>query len=274
MDLTALLASDPLLPSIPRTVALLLAELDRADGDGPGLQRINQLVAGDPVLAARVLQRANAPDFLLQRQVAGVPQALALLGRQQLRAVVASVPVGGSLQALPGVDLQRFWRYSRNVACQARSLAGAVRQDATAASTAGLLHALGELAMVRADAARMARVDGLAAMLDPRRARIEHRLFGYSYTQVSAALARRWQLPPAVADALEHQHAPLDNDVYEPLAGIVHLASWCARAREAGQSEREMAVSFPAEVGVALSLDIDLVLQQDPLDWGAEQVRR
>lgn len=274
MDLTALLASEPHLPSIPRTVALLLAELDRASDGGPGLRRINQLVAGDPVLAARVLQRANAPDFLLQRQVAGVPQALALLSREQLRAVVASIPLGGSLQAVPGVNLQRFWRYSQHVARQARSLAGIIHQDGTTAATAGLLHALGELAMVRADPARMARVDALATTLDPRRARVEQRLFGFHYAQVGAALARHWQLPHAVVDALEHQHAPFDNDLYEPLAGIVHLASWCARAREAGQTDSEMAVSFPAEVGLVLSLDIELVLQQDPFDWIGAQERR
>gem|GEM_PF-3852965 len=28
-----------------------------------------------------------------------------------------------------------------------------------------------------------------------------------------------------------------------------------------------MAGSFPGEVGVVLGLDIDVVLQQDPIDW-------
>ena len=30
-----------------------------------------------------------------------------------------------------------------------------------------------------------------------------------------------------------------------------------------------MAVSFPGEVGLMLGLDIDMVLQQDPIDWTA-----
>lgn len=61
--------------------------------------------------------------------------------------------------------------------------------------------------------------------------------------------------------------APLDNQVYEPLAGVLHLAAWRARAREAGWGEKELAVSFPGEVGLALGMDIDMVLQQDPIDW-------
>ena len=42
-----------------------------------------------------------------------------------------------------------------------------------------------------------------------------------------------------------------------------------ARAREAELNEKELAVSFPGEVGLALGLDIDMVLQQDPIDWTA-----
>ena len=39
--------------------------------------------------------------------------------------------------------------------------------------------------------------------------------------------------------------------------------------KEAKLTQRELAVSFPDDVGVALSLDIDMVLQQDPFDWAA-----
>ena len=40
-----------------------------------------------------------------------------------------------------------------------------------------------------------------------------------------------------------------------------------APGREAGLSERELAVTFPGEIGLMLGLDIDMVLQQDPIDW-------
>ena len=50
---------------------------------------------------------------------------------------------------------------------------------------------------------------------------------------------------------------------------MIHLASWRARAREAELSENELTVSFPGEVGLTLGLDIDMVLQQDPIDWTA-----
>jgi hypothetical protein len=57
--------------------------------------------------------------------------------------------------------------------------------------------------------------------------------------------------------------------VYEPLAGVIHLASWRARGKEAALTERGLAVTFPGDVGLALGLDIDMVMQQDPFDWAA-----
>ncbi|MNV65798.1 hypothetical protein D3C71_1585160 [compost metagenome] len=39
------------------------------------------------------------------------------------------------------------------------------------------------------------------------------------------------------------------------------------RAQQLSLGERELAVLFPSEVGLALGLDIDMVLQQAPIDW-------
>ena len=105
--------------------------------------------------------------------------------------------------------------------------------------------------------------------LDLRRASAERNTFGYSYAAVSAGFARLWHFPQAMVDALEHQYAPFENNVYEPLAGVIHLAAWRARGKDANMSERVLAVTFPGQVGLVLGLDIDMVLQQDPFDWAA-----
>ncbi len=264
MELTALLALPAVLPSLPRTVALLMNELAPEE---PSLRRVSQLFAADPALAARLLEQANATAFGAQRHIAGIPEALALLDTAQLRALVGTAPLGTTSRSVPGVNLQQFWRYSLNTAKLARSLAGSVHQNQLAAYTAGLLHGLGELVIHLADPARAAQLNTLVAPLDLRRGKLEQRIFGYCYGHVSAGLAQRWQLPELVVDALNYLNAPFDHNAYEPLAGVLHLAAWRARAREVGLDDKEMAVSFPGEVGLALGLDIDMVLQQDPIDW-------
>ena len=264
MELNALLGQPVALPSLPRTVVLLMNELAQRE---PSLRRLNLLFGSDPVLAARLLELANAPAHQLTRQVAGISEALVLLGSAPLQTLVSSATLGTAARAVQGINLQQFWRYSLHTAKLARSLAGVVFQNPTAAYTAGLLHGLGELLIHLGNPQKAQSMNTLVLPLDMRRGKIEQRILGYSYSHVSAALAQRWLLPQVVVDALQYQAAPFENTAYEPLAGVIHLAAWRVRGREAGLSERELAVTFPGEIGLMLGLDIDMVLQQDPIDW-------
>ncbi len=264
MELNALLGQPAALPSLPRTVALLMNELAQRE---PSLRRLNLLFGSDPVLTARLLELANAPAHQLTRQVAGISEALVLLGSAPLQTLVSSATLGTAARAVQGINLQQFWRYSLHTAKLARSLAGVVFQNPTAAYTAGLLHGLGELLIHLGNPQKAQSMNTLVLPLDMRRGKIEQRILGYSYSHVSAALAQRWLLPQVVVDALQYQAAPFENTAYEPLAGVIHLAAWRVRGREAGLSERELAVTFPGEIGLMLGLDIDMVLQQDPIDW-------
>jgi len=266
MNLSTLLEQQFNLPSIPKVVALLLVELDRSEID---LKKINQLIARDPALTTRLLRLANGPFFKLSGRIHSVSEALALLNLEQVRSMAQEAAKHASLKAVPGIQLQQFWNYSLNVARVSRALAGLVRQNQQAAFTCGLIHAVGELALHLAMPDVVAKLDKDIGPLDLRRAKAERHAYGYCYATVGAGYARMWQFPESIIDALEHQFAPFDNDVFEPLAGVIHLATWRARGKEAGLTERGLAVTFPGEVGVVLGLDIDMVLQQDPFDWTA-----
>lgn len=265
MTLSDLLAQQFNLPSIPKVVALLLAELDRSEVD---LRMVNQLISTDPALTTRLLQLANSDAFHLAGKISSVSQALALLDLASVKGM-AQVAAGiTSPKAVPGIQLTQFWHYSLNVARISRALASLVRLNQQAAFTCGLIHAVGELAMHLALPAFMAQLDQETGPLDLRRAKAERRELGYCYASVGAGFARMWHFPQPLVDALEHQYAPFENNVYEPLAGVIHLATWRARAKEADMGDKALAVTFPYPIGEALDLDIDAVLQQDPFDWG------
>ncbi|MEY4344724.1 MAG: hypothetical protein RL032_556 [Pseudomonadota bacterium] len=266
MKLSVLLEQQFNLPSIPKVVALLLVELDRPEVD---LKRINQLIARDLALTVRLLQLANSPFFKASATISSVSEALALLHLNQVRTMAQEAATHASMKAVPGIALQQFWNYSLNVARVSRALAGVVRQNQQAAFTAGMLHAIGELAMHLAMPAEIEKLDKMVKPLDLKRAKVERQAFGYCYANVGAGYARKWQFPQPIIDALEHQYAPFENNVYEPLAGVIQLAAWRARGKEAALTERGLVVSFPDGVGLALGLDIDMVLQQDPFDWAA-----
>ena len=267
MELKTLLASQFDLPSIPKVVALLLNELER---DEPDLKKVSQLISTDPALTTRLLQLSNSDFYKLSGKINSVSESLAILGLSHVWVMAAAAASSVSFKAVPGINLQQFWAYSLNVAKLSRSLAGVVRQNQQAAFTCGLIHAVGELAMHIGMPEEVAVLDREVHPLDLKRARLERRSFGFCYAQVGAGFARQWHLPQPIVDALEHQYEPFENDVYEPLAGVIHLAGWRARAKEAGLSDKDLAVTFPGSVGEVLGLDIDMVMQQDPIDWSLQ----
>jgi HD-like signal output (HDOD) protein len=266
MDLADLVAARQNLPSAPRVVALLLGELARSE---PDLRRIDLMLSADPALASRVLQAANAPHFQLAGQVASVSEALAVLRLGQVQAMVSSAAAQASAQAAPGLSMVQFVTYSVDCAKVARSLAGLVRLGPQAAYSAALVHGVGLLAM-RAYLPQALALDAKVGPLDLKRIRAERALLGFACTQVSAGLARQWHLPGALVDALAHAHAPFENEAYEPLAGVVHLAMWRSRARQMALTGNALTVTFPLEVADVLGLDMDMVMQQDPIDWSAQ----
>ena len=264
MQLSAVLASQFVLPSIPKIVALLLSELEH---DQPDLKRITQLISVDPALAIRLMQLSNSGFFRLSGKLNSVSESLAVVGLGHVRTMATASATKASLKAVVGVNLQQYWSYSLDVAKVSRSLAGVLHQNQQAAFTAGLIHHVGELVMRLVMREEMASLDAEFPALDPRRSRAERKVLGFHHADVAAGLARQWLFPEPIVDALEHQDAPFFEGSYEALAGVVHLAAWRARCKDAGLNQREMAVTFPGEVGDVLSLDIDVVLQQDPIDW-------
>ena len=76
MHLDDLLDSQLALPSIPRVIARVLAELNR---DEPDLRKISNDINTDPGLAARLLRLANSAQFQLTKRIGGVSEALAVL---------------------------------------------------------------------------------------------------------------------------------------------------------------------------------------------------
>jgi HD-like signal output (HDOD) protein len=268
MDLQSLLASPVALPSIPRVIALALNELN---ADEPDPEQVSTLLAKDPVMTVRLLKMANSARFQLRKPADTVAAAVALLGLRPVRDMTIEAAMTCAFRKVGGVDMKQFWRYSLDTARVTQLLTGR-KAVSVSPYTVGLVHALGELVMHRAMPAEMDRLNGRVNVFSPRRARVEHQMLGYCYAQVGAGFARAWNLPAALVETLEHQDAPFErDDVYEPMAGILHVASWRCRAHEMRYTESRLAVTFPDETALALGLDVSVVLAHAPVDWASSQ---
>ena len=268
MQLEALLNDPRALPAMPRAVSDLLAEMNKED---PNPRRVGDLISRDPALTTRVLRLSNSAFFRVSRKIGSTDEAVALLGLTHVRSLVMAAALGSSFKNVPGIDLKQFWRYSLRSAEIARSLASLLRQSEGNAFTAGLIHGIGILIMHIAMPDEMGPLDMGTPPLDLQRAAAEMAAFGYSYAEVGAGMVEKWQFPPEMVSALANQVSPFEGEAYDPLAGLLHLASWRARAEELQLDNNGLAATFPDMVGLTLGLDLDSVLGKDPSEWSFSQ---
>ncbi|MBA4213196.1 MAG: histidine kinase [Polaromonas sp.] len=268
MQLEALLNFPRALPAMSRTVSDLLAEMNK---DDPNPKRVSDLISQDPSLTTRVLRLSNSAFFRVSRKIGSAEEAVAMLGMTHVRSLVMAAALGSSFKNVPGVNLPQFWRYSLRVADISKSLAGVLRQNESNAFTAGLIHAIGDLIMHIAMPDLVAPLDMGTPPLDLNRAQAEMSMFGYTYAQVGAGMAEKWQFPTTIVSALNNQISPFEGEAYDPLGGVLHLASWRARAEEIQLDENGLVATFPDLVGLSLGLDLDSVLGKDPSEWSFSQ---
>jgi HD-like signal output (HDOD) protein len=251
-----------------RTVSDLLAEMNK---DDPSPKRVSDLISQDPSLTTRVLRLSNSAFFRVSRKIGSAEEAVAMLGMTHVRSLVMAAALGSSFKNVPGVNLPQFWRYSLRVADISKSLAGVLRQNESNAFTAGLIHAIGDLIMHIAMPDLIAPLDMGTPPLDLQRAQAEMSVFGYTYAQVGAGMAEKWQFPTNIVSALNNQINPFEGEAYDPLGGVLHLASWRARAEEIQLDSNGLVATFPDMVGLSLGLDLDSVLGKDPSEWSFSQ---
>jgi HD-like signal output (HDOD) protein len=260
MQLEKLLKQPNALPSAPKVVRKLIETFDQEEVDA---MLVASYIEDDPVLTAKLLKTANSAFFGLSRQVSNAREAMNVLGMIKVRALVIAASLGEGFHTVGSVNLNQFWRYSLNTANLSRYIALPIKIDENTAFTAGLIHGIGELVMHVGMPEAMLDLDRSVPMLDLKRSKAERGIFGYSYAEVGAALAREWHFPKRMINAIEHQTAPFDNDVYEPIAGVIHIGSWRARAEEQAMRSELLINTYPDPVGLVLGIDPDTVVAEE-----------
>jgi HD-like signal output (HDOD) protein len=259
MNIDRLLKLPDALPSAPKVVRKLIETFNQEEVD---TLYVVSLMEEDPVLVAKVLKTANSAFFGLSRSVTNVRDALNMMGLIKVRALVIAASLGEGFRCVGGINLAQFWRYSMTAANLSRTLALPIKIDENTSFTAGLVHGIGELMMHTAMPEAMMDLTQRVPVFDIKRAEAEQSLFGYNYSHVGAALADEWRFPTKMVNAIRHQTAPFGDDVYEPIAGVVHIASWRARAHEMSLGGHELLGSYPSPIGAILGIDSASVMEE------------
>ncbi len=212
------------LPAMPEVARQLIASFD---DDKVDLHTIVNLASREQALALRILRLANAAHAAhgpRARTVSSLNDAAGLLGMEKLRNLVLAASIAGAFPRIEGFDRIAFWKHAVATGGYARWFARILGVDADSAYLAGFMLRSGQLLMTRAVPEAMREVEASSVSPGARLAH-EQRIVGCTHAQVTAELARRWQLPQRLIDGFAHAAEPLKARPFSLLAALLNMAS-------------------------------------------------
>jgi HD-like signal output (HDOD) protein len=260
------------LPVMPELAMRLMRTLEREDTTLP---EVAALIEHDPSLAAKVLRVANSAAIGAQREVSSLRDAANLIGMRHLRDLSLAACVTNLFPKDGQFDRERFWRHGVVTAGHAKALAGLCGVDPDTAYMAGLVMRIGRVLMLQVEPEIVARCDALNDAPD---SLIRHEVewLGCSHLEVSAALAKRWDFPKDIVDALVAARNPLAALPFSALGAVLRLSSTLADAGDLQLPEIDTLVTVQAELMARMELTAEDLAEHlqpwDVLTQGVDQL--
>ncbi len=206
-----------------------------SNANGRSLRAIADAISLDPISTAAVLRVSNSEAYGFPHRVDGLGLACTLLGPAAVGRVLLGEAAEDYHALKDGFDYEALWLRARFCAEAAQAIAMRINaQTAITAYTTALLHDLGRLALRQAAPNSYPRLtQGLTGAA---RTEAEERLFHLAAPEAAYLLARKWNLPANLAEAIRYQRAPERSRNARELSTILALAVLMADAFEMSAS--------------------------------------
>lgn len=245
------------LPVMPEVAQALIRTLNDPEAD---VTTVTHVIAKDPALTASLLRIANSALFGLSRSVSSLDSAVSVVGMSQIRVRALSICIANAFRFPPTLSRLEFWRSSMVCAGYAKWLAGTLALDEQQAWLTGMMLRLGELVIAQRSPELLDQIERRPSAPGERWRR-ERGLTGFDECQITAELARRWDFPAEVAQALNASSQPMVAAEFSRLGAVAHLAALLSEVESVTPQTLD---ELPAAVVQTLGLDLDTLKTRMP----------
>ncbi len=191
-----------------RPVAAKLLRL-AAQEDVP-LNKVQQVLRTDVAFSAEVLRLANSALIGSRTGVSSVEHAVGLLGLERLKALSMTIAMRDfATTRKSNITMQACWKYNLATAVICEWLAPRLALQPDACYTAGLLHDIGRLAILRAFPEEYERMLSVIQDYGFDLLRCEQDLFDIDHCAAGRWLLERWDFPNELQSLADRRHAGL-----------------------------------------------------------------
>jgi HD-like signal output (HDOD) protein len=195
-------------------------------------KEVAKLFSSDPVLAGQVLQLANSGMYGRQAApVQSVLHAVAILGLKNISRIAVTAALSNGFPSRTASWTRSWWRHSIASALIADHV-GVAELHLDFGYTAGLLHAIGQLALFRNAPEEYPRLVEEAHSAGADLLQWERNRFGADHVELSSLILADWGLPHGLQQAVLEGHTSNSDD---PLTASVQAGCWYAESAGFGQ---------------------------------------
>ncbi|MEW8029527.1 MAG: HDOD domain-containing protein [Candidatus Thiodiazotropha sp.] len=215
--------------NLPSPPAILIELIDSCNSSDVSFKHLAETIEKDAGVSSKVITAANSPFYRQWKEISDIQRLLVVLGIRSVRTIAINSAVQqffNQLNKQAGRALDEIWFQSLICAQTAKALAELTTyRSPDEAYLAGLLHRLGQLALLQAFP------DEYGALLEQGLAgeslvKAEIEKFDYSSPQIGSHMIESWELQSFLADAVLYQHEPAANILdCSHLVKLVNLAS-------------------------------------------------
>jgi putative nucleotidyltransferase with HDIG domain len=211
------------LPPLPNIV---MRAMEIAHDPNGSVRELQILIAKDQALSAKILRIVNSAMYALRREVSTVSHAISVLGLDTVFSVIMAASVENVFQSEKSLGTKLLSDHSWGTAIAARAIAKRIRYEKPEeALVCGLMHDIGKPILMRNFKDTYNEIAGDVYSGDSTFHQAELLTFGFSHAHVGALLARKWNFPPQLAEAVGYHHNPISAPSYRQLACVVNLAN-------------------------------------------------
>ncbi|MFT5199024.1 MAG: HD-like signal output (HDOD) protein [Planctomycetota bacterium] len=244
--LRKLLRSNLSIPTMPAVVQKINALIGNPE---TGTRDIGQLVSEDGPLTAKVLRIANSAYYGLASECRTTEHASTILGVNVLKNIVTQVAVinqFADLEAETGFRVSDIWTRA-SLTAQIASLMCNEADNVRVLSpeefyVCGLLHKIGQVVMLDSIGKPYAQLLKRAADSGSSALATETAALGFNHQDVGAVVAKRWDLPDAVIDAIQYHGLSIEEVGPRLHVHLITVASRIARYLIVGDADAASAM--------------------------------
>jgi putative nucleotidyltransferase with HDIG domain len=211
---------------LPPMPAVIMKAMEAAQDPDVPIRTLQLLISQDQALSAKILRIVNSAMYSLRREVSTVSHAVSVLGINTVKSVIMAVSVERVFQTSKDLGTKLMSDHSWGAALAARAIAKRANyENVEEALICGLMHDLGKPVMMQNLKARYTEIVSEVYKGNANFHQQELLAFGFSHAHVGALLARKWNFPPQLAEAVGYHHNPISAPVHKKLACIINLGN-------------------------------------------------